>query len=695
VRQPQPPKTEEVVVSSSKPTPKGAGSIITIQEAIAKLLSGEKLEWMAFRQHKGGAIHLQTPQARRLFHYLLSQPANKVSEGSEDIFPGLLSAWANDPCDPAKSKQTIPANIPTGTFRLHSIETEGFGGLNLFAGKPFFIETASESWCLEGQNGSGKTSLASAILWALTGQRIREHAGPVIDQGQREPVLDTAENKIGDWPPLAAYPTDRNDLNKDARVRVRLTFRDNTGAEAVAEREIISRADGTVVPQKQEVDPRLICSPQLIEAGLLMPSRLAHLSFGDKSQTLYEAVKMLTGLDQLGSIGDGAVALSNAGRKFLKYAKDQGIERLEADFSNAITAASQNAQEIGYDLSPVSRIGTKGVADELQRLASAASADAAKLALALKDEVAPDIDVSDPAGRRKLVDAVGAAKLVRQQATANIKAFATLNMLHAAHQQNRLQKLPPAIEAAEAELATALLWHKRQQEDVRLRLKALASQWYDVPKDEKQLAHCPLCNADLASPEQKGLARELQDLKKAADAAERKLEDVCATVRQTLTGLLAKELSEHIAPLFELEPKAAIVNAALQTFCEQHPFSDVLTKIAKTIRSAVDATCTDLPSFDPPPASPSHLDEPGYLADTRTYLSNLRRMLALGQWWTAHRETFAAFWQKLTGQVSEGEQPDQHSLSALLSAIETALSKVQPFDSVAKELKRAQNLARK
>ena len=53
------------------------------------------------------------------------------------------------------------------------------------------------------------------------------------------------------------------------------------------------------------IDRRLTTVPQLLETGLLMPARIPRIGFGDKSQSLYEGVKLLTGLDQLGDIADG------------------------------------------------------------------------------------------------------------------------------------------------------------------------------------------------------------------------------------------------------------------------------------------------------------------------------------------------------------------------------------------------------
>jgi len=179
---------------------------LTFQECINTLLAGDKLSWAAHDNHSGGGISLDTSSSRRLLEYLLMQSTETVAGGNESLFNGLIEAWENERHDPKSAQTGKTVTNVVGGFRLAHIETEGFGGLNLFGGQPFTLNINRQSWCLEGQNGSGKTSLISAIIWALTGRRIREHSGPITDKGFREPVYDSKGKKIGTWPPLASYP---------------------------------------------------------------------------------------------------------------------------------------------------------------------------------------------------------------------------------------------------------------------------------------------------------------------------------------------------------------------------------------------------------------------------------------------------------------------------------------------------------
>lgn len=113
------------------------------------------------------------PGERRLFEYLLSQPIEQVKTGNEQLFDGVIASWENSEYDPKDNQSGNNAVSVVDGFRLAYIETEGFGGLNLFDGPVFKLDINRQSWCLEGQNGSGKTSLISAIIWATNSRAYR------------------------------------------------------------------------------------------------------------------------------------------------------------------------------------------------------------------------------------------------------------------------------------------------------------------------------------------------------------------------------------------------------------------------------------------------------------------------------------------------------------------------------------------
>ena len=339
---------------------------ISFGQATERLLSGDAVSWLASGAARAGSIRLAEPGQRRLFSYLLGADPHDVAVGSDTLFDGLTTTWRDKDFVPTPDVSDTDPDANDGPWRLQRIETTNFGGLNTHGGPVFALELAGEDWCLEGSNGSGKTLLASAIIWTLTGFRLREHIGLDLESGVRNPVYDDAGRKIGTWPPLATYPESANDLRDTATVNVKLVFSDPSGEQALASRTLVSPLDG-IAETTPNIDSRLTTSPQLIEAGLLMPARLSHIGFGSKSASLYEAMKMLTGLDQLADVALGAGAFSNKGRRFLKYAKDQGINRLETSFGTDLGKAREFAENTQLTISEDLALGDKKLPERLQK----------------------------------------------------------------------------------------------------------------------------------------------------------------------------------------------------------------------------------------------------------------------------------------------------------------------------------------
>ncbi len=194
---------------------RGTKLSISFAEATAALLNGTTLSWGKFEDHKAGSICLGAPGQRRLLSFLLKRPTTKVAVADESLFAGLIAAW-NDTSDPASSAAHSPTGASVGPWRLTSLEASGFGGLTFFGGPTFTQWIGGENWCLEGQNGSGKSSFANAILWALSGYRVREQEGLVLESGVRAPVYNDVGKEIGKWPSLVSYPEKASDLSKVA-----------------------------------------------------------------------------------------------------------------------------------------------------------------------------------------------------------------------------------------------------------------------------------------------------------------------------------------------------------------------------------------------------------------------------------------------------------------------------------------------
>ena len=665
---------------------------ISFNQAIEYLLSGSELSWLASGTAHAGSITLAEPRQRRLFSYLLGADPQVVAEGSGTLFDGLTITWRDEDSDPTPDVSDTDPGANDSPWRLHRIETTNFGGLNTYGGPVFLLELGGENWCLEGSNGSGKTLLASAIIWTLTGYRRREHDGLDLESGVRNPVYDDAGGKIGTWPPLATYPESVKDLKDTATVNVKLVFSGPSGKQALASRTLVSPLDGNA-EITANIDPRLTTSPQLIEAGLLMPARLSHIGFGSKSASLYEAMKMLTGLDQLADIALGATAFSHKGRRFLKYANDQGINRLENSFGIDLSKAREFAENTQLTISEDLVLGDEKLLERLQKLSDAASTEAGKLLTLLKSDIVEDIELSSIEGRQRLSRAVNSARDVVAQKISGVPLFDAWAALKNALDNEAFSSLPSKLPELEARLDVALGWHAKQFADEKLRLKALASRFFLPAEDLTVSATCPLCAQHLKTEDQRALAAELGALKADADAAERTIDDACSDIKKAFHALLPQPIQDHFTKLVSMDPAADYRIAVRDRFVKPAPFSDVLVGIARSVEQQIASQSESLPDFQHPPFDPLAKPELAAASELRRFIHDVRRVVALADWWANHGGAFVNAWSTLLGEANADSEWPPESLEGMLKKLEEASDKAEPLDKIASHLKDAKNTA--
>lgn len=659
---------------------------ISLNEARMQLLKGLPLSWGKFENHKSGSIVLETPGARRLFNFLAKQNSTKVADADPQLFPGLIAAWQgeDDPAGELLSGASVSAG---GVWRLARIEACNFGGLTTLEGPPFDMIIGRENWCLEGQNGCGKTSLGNAILWAMTGKRIREQDGLIEETGARAPVTNTAGKEIGTWPPLVSYPNVTTDLGRDAIAWVRLTFENENGERAVAERKITSPRSSDP-SENVSIDERLTTVPQLLETGLLMPARISRIGFGDKSQSLYEAVKILTGLDQLGHIADGASKVGNKAQRFYKYAKDLGIETIETGYYSHIEKAEIHAKALNVDLSIFRPVGQNGLDTSLEKAAKSAAAQASLHISTLKSEIAEGLDTTDLAVRTRVRRAVESARAIAEQGVKGIPEFEAWTALKGAAADECFAKLPDALTAARKKLDQAFHWHRRQVEDSRLRLKALAATYFVEPEAD-DFAICPLCKSQLANEEQRKLAAELEELRRHAAAAERKIEDTCGEIERDLREYLTSDINRHLDRLSVMVPKEAYSAAAHARFATNETFSGVLTGLAKLTDEIIEGQMVSLPVFLPPAIETTAPDVPDAALKLCRTMHALQTVCELVKWWDGNATDFRKAWSQLIGRVDGTDKAPERSIAGRLEKLEQAIEKAEPFDQLAESLNAA------
>ena len=331
-----------------------------------------------------------------------------------------------------------------------ALRATGFGGLHYFWWQDFRSGMSADWWCLEGQNGSGKTIAGKRWSVGTDGlSHSRERRTRARTRIARRRRWRRRETDQGHEPPLAAYPTEAAaDLQKTADVSVRLTFASSDDSTVTAFRRIVSPPQGTPTLEEQ-IDPAIVDALRLAEIGILMPARITKIGFGKSSLTLYEAVKQLTGLDRLSDIADGCAAFGAANRKFMKYAKDNRIDLHENRFYENIEKAKQLAGESDFTL-PSPFTLEDGIDVSLKESARLASEAAGKHLETLKSEITPNVDINTSQGRTTVKTAVSDARGLVTQGTKAIPLFRIWKALTSALSDPNFFKFVDAIPATGA-----------------------------------------------------------------------------------------------------------------------------------------------------------------------------------------------------------------------------------------------------
>lgn len=652
----------------------------TRAEIETALLAGQKV----------GAVQPLTVQQQRMFRFLLASPVRGTGAFTDEYIGALKKAFGDsfEAHEPVGTSVDGNGTDPTAKhcWRLSRIEAKNFGGVNAHHGHPFDLHLDGTSMCVEGYNGQGKTSLASVITVALTGQRISRE-GPTLGASQSAPVRHKlAERETGKWPPAVAYPK-QHDILASSRPRAvaRLTFSDGAGGEHVAETVI---SENGSAPTGIRLPPGV---PEVLaEISVLMPNRIAHLRIGEDTRAVAVIVELL-GLEPLRELGEHVVALCHGSKNFAGWPKTADIRKAEGECNTALV----HLREV--DASLLASIGLQAVLKPVSPGADLkAVLEAAlnklhdrktELFAGVLGSVGPSLDLTKAADQTRVQKAVGRLqeKLDRKQIAA-LPSMALFKKLASLGQSEAGEMLLMAIETAEAELLRAEADHWRQQADRRLRLKAAAAEWHsDAHPDAESVDACPLCEQALTSDQTLlNLGAELFSLRQDAKRIRRTFDDSCVAIRASLDLVLQG-----------LDVPLAVPDAPVEDFVfafETHLRDDAdLQLVLPVARSAALEVLAERAALIPAPPRRGEASAVGDRAELllRRRIADAKHLAALIAWWPSAQPLLAALREATIGKPdAEGRFPSA-TLHAALQELSEVAAAVAPVDSAAQLVKGA------
>ena len=664
---------------------------LTRLELQRKLLCGERMTW---RDASDNArfLELSNAEQRRLFDFLLASRVREPTRLPEEFINGLSNAFraSNDPAQPSTAVST--ADHPEAEqWRLHSIKTEGFGGLNVWQADPFRFDLDSESVILEGPNGSGKSSLVAAIVWGLTGERPRDQANSMAHQPQ--PVFSSENTKIGTWPPIAAYPDSSAGIRSQPRVHVELTFENSSGSRAT----VVRTLEATGI--SEHWDSKIYIPPILIEAGLLMPSRLAQLRLKGDDHRLTAAVQQLTGFDDLVAIGKLVEGLCHQGREYLTYGKTELANSKQA-FHDAVERARVVLTPVDIEVEAFVPADTRDKRSSLALFAKRLKDRVQEIEQVISDDLAEELDPSDPQGDVRVRSAIDRAEAGLEAGLEGLQTWKTLCLISDSFDAPATDRLRKAIDVAHKASKKAVDLLAVNRADSKYRLKAVGAKWHEDHRGGP-VENCPLCDQTLVGKQ--SLVRELEDLRVAGDDAGRNFGDSTNAILSALDRATPVNVKGLDPECLRVDPRDKLVQDLRERFILGRDYANCLKRFGGIVETAL----SSVPSVHAPADHKSSEYAEDILRPVTDRISVLERLLVLAHWFQANSQDWRDWWGTLAGPVGEhrveseragtesNHESGRESLSAHLSRLWEALSKAQPFRDAVRAMRDAWTAGRK
>jgi hypothetical protein len=620
------------------------------------LLTGAAVHWNG-PSGKSESTQLTEPKQRRLFQYLLTSKVREVKGLSKDFVDRLETAYsaAGDPGAPHVEATINPK--ASGPWKLQAIRSQNFGGVNIWNGTPFELLLDGESLILEGPNGSGKSSLTAAIIWALSGDRPRDQGDGSLTVSQ--PVFDASDKRAGFWPPVAAYPPELADLQSSPAVTVEVVLVNPFGKQA----SIVRHFDGKNVSSK--IDPELQIPSILIEAGLLMPARMAHLRLDAGRGQLTEAVQKLTGLDDLIVLGAFVQGLCHRSRDYLAY-KTAELATASKEFDKQIERARTALAPVGVAVDAFKPADAEISDGPMAKFGEGLNETAAELFQVISSDLSKDLDLSDAKTQNKIVVTLAAAEADLQAGLGGLATWKKAQTIASHLPAASRTELRKTIVAALGDLEKAVAYQQKQQDDAKYRLKAAGAHWHAAHR-EGDVKDCPLCDGSLVT--KPGLAKELDVLRAAGEAATRRFADNLVAIMAELEDATPQPLRRLLTDQLPTNPRVTLANEYRQKLVDADRLKKCLVKLGSLAESAI----ATMPAVELAEQEPTPTPAPAAEHLVRR-LDRIELLCAYAEWFETEGPHWNSWWAALTPA-----EDSPCSLTAHLKHLSKSLSESMPY----------------
>lgn len=688
----------EAEESGSLPTPR-ALHLLTTDILLADLISGRDIV-----TSEGHPLSLTTDHARSALDWYRRNRHKWAGNVMTADCEALIDAIGSTPPElptPAASGATEIKHL-----RLVRMVAHRFAGLHAYgttsdAPKDFVYEPDKPITLFEGWNGSGKTSLANAIIWCLTGQLLRPQRLPEPGDKEFDCVVehgaeDSSAHAISPVTPLPHA----QDWTPDAAVRVipadtwvELTFADANGAVLPPIRRTQSRKSNGKLTETAPDPASLGVDPIAFRLGTTMPGLLPFLQIGSSSE-LGLAIAKLTGLAELVALARHAERASSKIGGAILAERQEELDRLEADFvlhrndlSDRVEAfpamRPPEALPAWRDTDAIDTLTS--ISAHFERLKAEGLADA-------RSVLGSTFDPEDKDQRKDLEECVGPA----------IQQLRLVRTLPAIDQIGKLKLDDTSTEAVRGLLAE-LRAEARELDELaanpvlakRTQLYARVAAWmaeHGTPHDD----NCAVCRHSLSGvidPDTNTpVAEHLAQLRDGGAAVAKAISQWATDWSGTLARDLPEQLRSTLSRDLPESPAALLCQGLGVELFDTEPFSGTLGALKPFALSLIDQACSALSPFLEPKIEelPRRIVEAGQ--PLWTTIVKIERALAFSDWMKANPGALRAALGTVRGPAASGPDaaPADASLGDSLNRLDFIVKGVAPIGAAGQLVKRMQ-----
>lgn len=601
---------------------------------------------------------------------------------------------------------TIEASAEDGgsraikTLRLVKVEAHRFAGLHAY-GRPsappasFVFEPGKPVTLLEGVNGSGKTSIANAIVWCLTGHLIRSQRPP--EEGPLDFACEILRDDgattthpmsaITPLPPKSAeLPADGQPIPADSWVE--LTFLDSTGTPLPPLRRSQIR---TTRGKINETPPDLGATgidPIAWRIATIMPALLPFLSVGSTSQ-LGEAVARLTGLADLVDLARHAEKM--AGR--LAKTATPELEKQRVEIAGRYQQAADDLAAILTETPSIAFEGDRPTVDAegaQERIAEIAKHFVELKAKALSEAqevLGTGFDAENKQARDDLEASIRPA-IEGLKVIGELPSITRLSALKVdAAETAKVVELLAQVEAEAATLSTLAADPDRAR---RAQLYAKVSAWMH-DHDHIDDGTCPVCVGQLHGacdpvtgvPVTDHLVEAARDREVIARTIAEWSAHWCGRLLQELPPAISGEV-RHDLPT----SPAALLRAGLaDDLFATEPFRGTLATLRTDAVALIDARLAALPEFQEPAGRSLPAALQAGSARLQQMIDRIVRALAFAEWREQNGMALTAFVHTVR-RGGDGDADADRAIGRRLTSLLRIVEGVAPLNSASEQVRR-------